>query len=198
MRILGLVGGIASGKSTVAAELARLGATILDADVAAHDAINRPEVVAALTKRWGPTVLDNEGKIDRRAVAERVFTGGESGRRELVFLESLLHPLIRSDFEKQLTVLAESGCKVAIIDAPLLLEAGWDEMCDGVLFVDSPTVARSSRTKTRNWTDEEFAMREAAQMPIEEKRRKATHIIENRGSLADLRKEVGRIWPQIQ
>ena len=198
MRIIGLVGGIASGKSTVAAELERLGATILDADAAAHETINRRDVIAALTDRWGQSILDKAGKIDRRAVAEKVFAGGTAGRQELDFLESIIHPLIRADFQRQLPQLAASGCHAAVIDAPLLLEAGWAEMCDEVLFVESPPAKRCSRTKTRNWTDDEFGMREAAQMSIEEKRRKATHVIENSGSLADLREKVEQYWQQTR
>ena len=182
MRIIGLVGGVASGKSTVAAELAKRGATILDADVAAHAAINRPEVKTALKARWGQHVLDDSLQIDRNAVASIVFSGDEAGKQELRYLESLLHPLIRADFEGQLSRLSQSDCPAAVIDAPLLLEAGWGDMCDTILFVESQDSDRSSRTKTRNWSEGEIGRREAEQMPIEEKRQKATHIIDKPGN----------------
>ena len=197
MRTIGLVGGIASGKSTVAAELAKQGAVVLDADVAAHEVINRPEVKQVLIQRWGPELLDDAGNVDRAVVASRVFSGDDNARQELEFLESLLHPLIRGDFESQLASLATSGCPAAVIDAPLLLEAGWGEMCDVILFVESPISDRFSRTKSRNWSASEIERREAQQMTIEEKRLKSTHIVENRGSLAELSKEVQRIWQQI-
>lgn len=197
MRVIGLVGGIASGKSAVAAELARLGATVLDADVAAHAAINQPEVKQALGQRWGPEIFDDEGNVDRSAVARRVFLGDEAGEQELRFLESLLHPRIRADFDSQLARLAESDCPAAVIDAPLLLEVGWDVMCDTILFVESPATERSSRTKARNWSDGEIERREGLQMPIEEKRQKATHFVQNRGTLDDLAAEVRQFWTQV-
>lgn len=195
MRVIGLIGGIASGKSTVAAELGALGAKVLDADVAAHQALNSAEVRAALVERWGTGILTPEGTVSRPAVGRLVFSVTEQGRKDLDFLENLLHPRIRRDFEAAIVRFAEAGEKAVVIDAPLLLEAGWETLCDIVLFVESRPENRQNRASTqRNWSSDDFSARERAQLPIEEKRSHATHIVQNTGSLAELRKQVRRFW----
>lgn len=194
MKIIGLTGGIASGKSAVAAELAQLGAVVLDADQAAHEVINLPSVQQELVDRWGESVLDTNSKIVRSEVAQRVFSDSPQAATELQFLEETLHPRIRQQFEAELDRLRAAGQKVAVIDAPLLLEAGWQSLCDSLIFIDSPRAARLERAIQRNWTEAEFTKREACQMPIAEKRKLATQILENSGSLPDLRGQVLQIW----
>jgi dephospho-CoA kinase len=194
MQVIGIVGGIASGKSTVAAELAALGAVVLDADQAAHDAMARTEVKQALVQRWGESVISPSGEPDRQAIAERVFASTDAENRELEFLENLLHPLIRHDFGDKLCKLDESETVAAVIDAPLLLEAGWEDLCDYILFVASSDQNRAERISPRNWSSGEISSREAAQMPIDEKRQRATHVIRNLGSREDLRAEVQAFW----
>lgn len=198
MKILGLTGGIASGKSAVAAELANLGAVVLDADRAAHEVINWPSVQQALLKRWGKNILKHDGKTDRSVIAERVFSNQPAAESELQFLEKTLHPKIREQFESQLAELAADGTEVAVIDAPLLLEAGWRDLCKWLIFVDSPRDERLQRARLRNWTAEEFAKREACQMPIAEKREQSTHILANSGTLADLRDQVHALWASLE
>ena len=197
MKILGLTGGIASGKSAVAKELARLGAVVLDADQAAHEAINLPSVQKTLIDRWGESVLDSDGQVDRGEVAQRVFADSPQAETELNFLEDTLHPRIREQFESELERLKAAGQKVTVIDAPLLLEAGWQGLCDSLIFVDSPREARLQRAIQRNWTEAEFVKREACQMPIPQKRKLSTHLLDNSGSLADLRNQVVQIWTAI-
>ncbi len=195
MLIIGLTGGIASGKSAVAAELSRLGAVVLNADEAAHRVINDPEVKQLLTERWGQEILLAGGKVNRQAVAERVFSPDAASSGEREFLENLLHPRIRAEFETELEKLKNAGVPAAVIDAPLLLEAGWDEICGVLLFVDSPREDRQRRAELlRNWSEADFAAREAAQMPIEEKRRRTTHGIVNDGTLEQLQMRVRDFW----
>ncbi len=198
MHTIGLVGGIASGKSQVATELSKLGAKVLDADVAAHQAIDLPHVKEALVERWGQKIIGTSGTIDRQAVARIVFAQRDTDRSELRFLESLLHPVIRKDFEEQLTEIYQSKGPAVVIDAPLLLEAGWHDLCDTILFVDAPASDRYERAKRRDWTPEEFARREMAQMPIEEKKALATHLIANDGDLQDLQRATEQFWDVIQ
>ncbi len=197
MHVIGLAGGIASGKSTVAAELAALGAVVLDADRAAHQAINRPEVKQTLVKRWGEAILDGSGEVLRQAIAERVFSPSLADNQELEFLENLLHPLVRRQFESELAPLSQRGVAAAVIDAPLLLEAGWEDLCDFIVFVESSEQDRVQRAGPRNWSHSEISRREAAQMPIDEKRSRATHVIRNLGSRGDLKGEVQAIWNSI-
>ena len=197
MKILGLIGGIASGKSAVAAELAALGTVVLDADAAAHEVISRPSVQQVLIDRWGNDVISEDGETDRAAVARRVFGKTEGAAAELRFLEETLHPRIRQEFEAELARLSEAGTEVAVIDAPLLLEAGWQGICDVLIFVDSPREDRLRRTELRNWTETEFAEREAAQMPIAEKRDRSDHILDNSGTLANLREQVRTLYSNL-
>jgi len=194
MKILGLLGGIASGKSAVAAELAALGAVVLDADQAAHEVLHLPTVQQMLVERWGKEVLSASGEIDRVAVARRVFSDEQADHSELRFLEEILHPRIREQFQAKLAELAAEGTSIVVIDAPLLLEAGWEKLCDSLVFVDSPRADRLERAKLRNWTAAEFAKREALQMPIAEKRKQATLVLENAGTLANLRTQVQAYW----
>lgn len=198
MLIIGLTGGIASGKSAVAQELSALGAVVLDADKAAHEVINFPEVKQALIERWGDGILLPDGKVNRQAVAERVFSTQKPTLVEREFLEKILHTRIKDEFEYHLTRLKIAKTPVAVIDAPLLLEAGWDQGCEIVLFVDSSLEDRQQRAENlRNWTAQDFATREAAQMPIEEKRRRATHVIANDGTLDELRERVEEFWKSL-
>ncbi len=194
MKVIGLIGGIASGKSAVATELAELGAKVLDADLAAHQAINLPEVKQALTNRWGTDILLPTGDVDRQKIAGLVFSEDSCRSENLRFLEKTLHPVIRRQFESELTQLTETGHGAAVIDAPLLLEAGWGNLCDAIVFVDSPRESRVQRALLRNWTEEQFTRREAAQMPIDEKRRQATYIIANHQSAQDLKNAVREFW----
>lgn len=198
MLTIGLTGGIASGKSAVASELGRFGAQVLNADEAAHRVINDPEVRELLTNRWGSGILHADGTIDRSAVGARVFGPTTANRDDREYLESVLHPRIRAEFVAELERLQQSSIPAAVIDAPLLLEAGWQEICDIVIFVDCPREVRLHRALTRrNWTAEDFTAREAAQMPIEEKRRRASHVIANEGTLDELRAGVRELWRSL-
>jgi len=194
MHIFGIVGGIASGKSAVSAELAALGATVLDADRTAHEVIQLPDVKQALVDRWGSGILTDSGEVNRQAVAEQVFSSQPNSEAELRFLEQTLHPQIRLQFEAELDRLAKKGVPAAIIDAPLLLEAGWGSLCDGVIFVDSTREKRLERAALRGWSEEDFSLREQAQMPIKEKKSSATHVVANDGSLEALKTQVRDFW----
>ncbi len=195
MKVIGLTGGVASGKSVVAAELAALGAHVLAADAAAHRVINLPAVKAQVVNRWGPKILALDGNVDRREVAKKVFSPGAPANAELRFLEALVHPLIRREFEVQIARDSDTGIPAVVVDAPLLLEAGWETLCDLLIFVDSPRETRLERAqRLRNWSAQEFQAREAAQLPIEEKRSRATHVLINQGSLAEIKTLVGQFW----
>ncbi|MCC6493287.1 MAG: dephospho-CoA kinase [Pirellulales bacterium] len=198
MKIIGLVGGIASGKSAVAAALARRGAAIFDADKIGHEVINLREVRDELVARWGAGVLGADGRVDRGAVAERVFGDAPEALAERRFLEEALHGRIRQQIEAQARQLPDDGVPAVVIDAPLLVEAGWNDICDAVLCVDVPREMRLARAMAnRGWTAEEFTRREAAQLPIEEKRPWCTHAVDNSGSLAELDAQLARFWAEV-
>ncbi len=145
MRIIGITGGVAGGKSTVARLLEKLGAGVLDADRAGHEALRLPQVEAAARRRWGERVFGPDGRIDRSNVARIVFAEGPEGRKERLFLEQLTHPEIAALLRRQAEDMAAAGTTVAVLDAPLLLEAGWDDVCEKIVFVDAPREVRSAR-----------------------------------------------------
>ena len=201
MHILGIVGGIASGKSVVSTTLEELGAVVLDADKVAHEVLQHHDVRQALVTRWGTEILDGQGQIDRKAVAKRIFSNTQQGsardeaERNRHFLEQTMHPRIHQQFRQEIDQLERQGVKIAVIDAPLLLEAGWGTLCDDILFVDCPTETRLERALKRGWTKRQFLEREAAQWPIEKKQRGSTLRIDNSGnSRTQLVESVRRLW----
>ena len=197
MLVIGLTGGIASGKSAVAAALARRGAVVFDADRMGHRVLEEPEVREQLLARWGREILAPDGQIARPAVAARVFGDTPAAANELQFLEQTLHPRIRAAIEAEIRILPDDAVPAVVIDAPLLIESGWNAVCQAILYVDAPREIRLQRAKGRGWSAEEFSRREAAQMPIEEKRRRSTYVIYNAGTLAELEAEVDRFWVSV-
>jgi len=197
MLTLGLVGGIASGKSVVANCFRDLGAVVLDADRAGHAVLREPDVIAALKARWGDRILDNSGHVSRREVAKIVFAREDATERK--FLEQLTHPRIQMRLQQELTKVqaANPPPRVVVLDAALLFEAGWEKLCDKVLFVDAPRDLRLERAVSRGWSAEQFAAREAAQMPVDEKRRRSDLLIRNVRTLEDIRNVVRLTWNDL-
>jgi dephospho-CoA kinase len=197
MKTIGLVGGVASGKSLVAKLFVELGAGLLDADRAGHEVLARdPEVRSALVQRWGPSILAADGSVDRAAVAACVFTDGDQAAAERQFLEELLHPRIRTLLEEKRSKFAADGRPAVVLDAPLLLEANWGPLCDVVVMVDADRNVRLARSRQRGWSEAEFVRREAAQWPVEQKRRSSHVTLANNGTPDELRAAVRTIWDQ--
>jgi dephospho-CoA kinase len=209
MHILGIVGGIASGKSTVSTRLSELGAVVLDADKAAHEALNQRDVQKALVARWGPEILDGQGQVDRKAIAGRIFATPVENPEDLseqqaetqsnrLFLEQTIHPRVHQQFVQKIDQLTKRGVAITVIDAPLLLEADWGSVCDDIVFVDCPVETRLERALLRGWTKRQFYQREAAQWSIEEKQRASTIRIDNSGiSESELVQRVQQLWDNL-
>jgi dephospho-CoA kinase len=193
MKILGLLGGVASGKSLVSQQLAALGAVVLDADRAGHEALRLPHVEGAARRRWGDAVFGQDGHIDRTRLAEIVFAPAPNGPQEREFLEALTHPEIGRRLLAQ--VEAEKAvAPLAVLDAALILEAGWDRLCNYFAFIDVPRNVRLARAMERGWTEGDFAAREAAQESLDFKRARADVIIDNSGSAEHTQAQVQRLW----
>jgi dephospho-CoA kinase len=176
--VIGLAGGIGAGKSEVARILAEHGCYVIDSDKQAREALDRPEVRDQLVSWWGRGILGESGKIDRREVARIVFAHEQERTR----LERLVHPLVRARREELIREARAAGAPAAVVDAPLLFEAGVDRECDAVIFIDTPRDVRLARLqKARGWTEVELDRRERAQLPLEEKSRRANFIIRNTG-----------------
>ncbi len=161
----------------------------LNSDRMAHDVLNYPEVIALIRDRFGDTVIDSKGQVNRAQLAAIVFDSNLQSAAHKQWLEQLIHPRVRA---LSLERIANEGAQYpfVIIDAPLLIEAGWGEHCDRILMVDTPLELRQRWAATRGWSVDELARREAAQLPIEEKRRRATDVITNDGSLDALHAQV--------
>jgi dephospho-CoA kinase len=177
--VIGLIGGIGSGKSAVAAAFAALGSYVIDADRVGHALLKDPAIIQRVVSLWGAGVLDAGGQVDRKQLARIVF----ADRQELGRLDALLHPAMAEEFRLQIAAARSDPAIVAVVlDAALLFEAGWDALCDLVVFVDTPAEERHRRLKAnRGWSDEEIDRREASQLPLEPKKLRSTHIIDNSG-----------------
>lgn len=193
VRVIGLVGGVASGKSTVGKLLEEMGALRLDADRAAHRALEDPEVLRAARQRWGGDVFDASGSLDRRCLAAKVFAAGETAQRDRQFLEQLVHPRVAEAFAEQAAASA-GKYKVAVLDAPVLLEAGWGPLCDTIVFVDAAPELRRERARLRGWNNADFDAREAAQKSLTAKRAQAEECIDNSGSVESTRAQLEHLW----
>jgi dephospho-CoA kinase len=198
MVVIGIVGGIASGKTLVTGQFRQLGAEVVEADRLGHAVLEEPEVRQALVERWGDEVLDGQGRIDRKAVARRVFGSTPRAAGELAFLERMTHPRIGLRLCRIVNEWASRNVPVVVLDAPVLFEAGWDEFCDKIVFVETPRTVRQQRARQRGWTDDEFAAREAAQESLDEKRKRADWVIDNSGSPQDTFVQVQEFWRSLR
>ena len=175
--VIGLCGGIGSGKSTVAASLAARGYLVHDFDRLVRAQLAEPEVIRMLSEWWGDEVLGENGQLDRAAIAARVFADEEERKR----LEALLHPRVWMTRPQAIAAAEAAGAPGMVFDAPLLFEAGLDRECDVILFVDTPRDQRLRRVIARGWDADELARREAAQWPLDRKKRASTHVLRNDG-----------------
>ncbi len=190
---LGICGGIGSGKSTVAAILAELGCVVSDSDAVAREALLDGAIRDEIASWWGPGVLGESGEIDRGEVAKIVFARPRERRR----LESLVHPWIETR-RRALFEQAPPDARALVIDAPLLFEAGLDEECDAVLFVDTDRDRRVARlTGSRGWNEAELTKREKSQFSLDDKRARADYFVINNGDLDELSEQVRRILNEL-
>lgn len=190
MQIIGITGGVACGKSTVAALFEQAGARRIDVDRLGHEVLTDPETIAAVRAAWGAAVFDLQGQVDRRRLAAVVFAPPPEGLRNRATLEAISHPKIAELLDRQTAQAEADGCPCVVIDAALLFEAGWNRRCTQVVFVDAPAEARQQRATARGWSGEQFRAREAAQWPPEEKRRLADSVLDNSGDLAHIAEQV--------
>lgn len=195
MPVIGLVGGVGSGKSAVAAAFAKLGCLVADSDKAVREVLLRPEVVDTLVGWWGEGILDAERRVDRKKVADLVFKDEFERRR----LEGLIHPRVRETRGALIERAVASGAAGVVVDAPLLYEAGVDAECDAVVFVEATRDVRLGRVRAnRGWDEAELDRRERAQMPLDEKRRRSDHILINNGSLEELESRAAKVLAAIR
>jgi dephospho-CoA kinase len=190
--IVGLLGGMASGKSTVARLLSGHGAEVVDADRIAHEVLREPEIARRVAGLFGPEVLCPDGTPDRARLGEVVFGDPEGLER----LEALIHPEVRRRISGELSRLG--GARLIVLDAPLLLEGGLEGLVDVLVFVQAPADARRARSAARHgFSTREHDDRERLQMALQEKMRRAAMVIRNDGSLADLEDRVEQLLSDL-
>jgi dephospho-CoA kinase len=187
--VVGLVGGIGSGKSQVAALLARHGARVVSGDELAHQALRQPEVRDRVVRRWGAHLLDDHGQVERRRLAAIVFADPAERRA----LEAMAHPWIKAGIRAEVEAArADESVRFVVLDAAVMLEAGWHDVCDTLVFVDAPPEVRARRVADqRRWSARDLGAREAAQLPLTDKRACADHVLDNSASLEHLSRQVG-------
>ncbi len=186
--IIGIVGGIGSGKSLVADAMRELGGHLINADQLGHEALVQPDIKAKLVECWGNAILDDRGHADRKKIGRIVFTE----RKELHALESLVFPYIEKRILEEIELAkAQGGVKCTILDAAIMIETGWHRHCDKIVFVDAPRELRLVRLQqTRGWNEKELDRRESVQLPLAEKKRHAHAVIVNDGEPDKVKRQV--------
>jgi dephospho-CoA kinase len=192
MKLIGLTGGIASGKSTAAKQLEALGALVVDADQIARDVV-MPQSTALnhIVQAFGNGILGEKGDLDRQALGRLVFSDPQARRR----LEGLLHPMIQAVMMERIEQFRQTGASAVVLMVPLLFEKGMETLMDEIWVVVLDPETQMRRLMGRDsLTREEAADRIAAQMPLKEKALKADVVIDNNGSLDDICQSVSRAW----
>jgi len=193
--IIGLVGGIGSGKSFVARLFGELGCAVIDSDAQVRAAYDDPGVRQTLRGWWGERVFQPDGTVNRAAVARIVFNDPAERTR----LESFIHPLVAGRREREMEKLATDPRVVAFVwDTPLLLEAGLRDRCDAVVFVDAPAGIRVSRVRRqRGWDEQELRRRENLQWPLDKKRQMSDDVMNGAADADGVRRQVRAVLSRI-
>ena len=196
--VVGVIGGVGSGKSSVANELARLAnVRIIDADAAGHQALTQQCIQQQIRRRFGGDVFNDRGGIERRRLAALVFGSNPEQIQARHDLNQIVHPQIRFQLQQELEEAQQnSELDVIVLDAALLLEAGWNDLCDAVVYIDTPREQRLARVlSSRGWTAEDLVRREQSQLPLEDKRAAADFVVDNSGLIEDAGRQ---LWSWIR
>lgn len=192
--IIGIAGGIGSGKSFVASVFRDLGCGIIDADVQARQVLESPDAQKEIRQHFGDQVFLPDGNIDRKSLAQQIFNNPQKRK----ILEGITHPRIaqmrRTDTDR---MFKDPAIQAIIWDAPLLFEVGLDQDCDAVIFVDAPFEVRLQRVQKRGWTPEELQKREKSQIPLDKKRKLADYIVNNGDDSEACRHRIQQVFSQI-
>jgi dephospho-CoA kinase len=199
--VIGLIGGIGAGKTTAARCFAARGGMVIDADALGHEALRQPDIIAQVVERWGPGVRKPDGSLDRHAIGRIVFANAD----ERNALESIVFPYIgkrcREGIERG---LVDPEVRFIVLDAAVMLEAGWNNEVDRIVYISAPRDLRLGRLARRSgWIDADLAAREAAQWPEEVKQSRVDAVILNdadadalQGQVDELLKQWGLLAPR--
>ena len=192
--IIGLLGGIASGKSTVALAFQDLGCAIIDADLLAREALGQNTTQQSISEAFGSDVMAPDGSVNRAALGRLVFQDAS----KLAKLNRLLHPWILKECQAELKEhLKDPAILAVVIDMPLLLEVQWDKLCDQLVFVECPKEIRLQRAQKRGISPESLAEREFFQISLDKKANRADNILINDSDLSSLVRQVAKIFSHL-
>jgi len=193
--IIGILGGICSGKSTVAAEFAKLGSKVIDADKIVHELLQKKAVREKIASLFGRAVLDSAGKIDHQKLAKVVFADAE----KLSYLNKIIHPFVLKRAEELIGQYnRQNQVKAIVLDMPLLAEVGWAKRCDRLIFVDCKRQIRMDRAKKMGVFDEnQIKIRENFQISLDNKAAIADNVIDNNSDFPTLVRQVADIFSYI-
>jgi len=193
--IIGITGGIGSGKTFVARLFAEQGCVVSSSDDEVRRAYERADVKQALREWWGESVFLPTGAVDRLALGQKVFANQQARQR----LEGLIHPLVNHQREQLMQAHRDDPAVRAFVwDVPLLFETGLNKACDAVVFVDSPQEMRLKRVgQDRGWDEQELARREILQWPLDRKREISDYVIRNTADAGYARDQVRQVLSQI-
>jgi dephospho-CoA kinase len=191
--VIGLVGQVCAGKSTVAAAFKKRGAEVYDADLAVRELYTRPETIEQVRKMFGDGVLDKSGQVNRRALGRIVFS--DAAKLEQLTTQ-IVYPRTGEAIKGQIEAFRTSTAPALLLDAPTLFESGRDSVCDHIVYVTAPDERREKWAKERGWESGELQRRESKLMDDRTKRKRADAVIENKGGLDDVDRQVGELWKQ--
>jgi len=196
LRVVGVLGGVGSGKSTVAALLAeQLPGVHLDADQIVTELLKSVEIGEQISVALGPGLLGPDGLVCRKSIGERIFQDSKARSN----LESILHPAVRKELWEGLQIAEACESGWAVLDAPLLLENGLNVICDHLIFTETEEKTRASRAMARHgWSLEEWQLRESAQLSIEQKKSSSHAILYNVSGVEHLCKQVQELLPTLR
>jgi len=193
--IIGILGGVGSGKSTVAAEFAKLGCEVIDADKIAHELLDKPLVKNKMVASFGKVILDSAGKIDHKKLANIVFADAD----KLSALNKIIHPLVLKRAEELIKQgNRQNQVKAIVLDMPLLVEVGWAKRCDKLIFVECKQQLRVERIKKMGiFSKNQLKIRENFQISLDNKKSIADNIIDNNSGFSALAGQVTDIFSGI-
>lgn len=198
MWIVGLLGGICSGKTFVAKTFEQFGAEVFDADRTVHRLLDTPHIRDQIVCHFGADVLTLAGGIKRRRVADLVFGDGPEASQHRKWLENLLHPAVHTELEKAIETAEAAGRWLFVIDAPLLLEAKWSTLCHRLVYIDSPDDLRYARGTERGLEPDEIVSREGAQISLKLKKMRADFVILNASDGQQVNVQIARLVDQLK
>ncbi len=189
--IIGILGGIGSGKSSVAAEFAKLGCAVIDADRIAHQLLDTEKIARQIRDAFGAEVFDADGRVNCSALGDRTFESSENVAK----INDILHPEILIKCRQLIAEYNNADIKAIILDLPLLVEVGWDKKCDILIFIDCPERIRTQRTaKNGHLSKKLLKKRENFQISLDNKLKIAHYTINNHSDLSVLAEQVVRIF----